>query len=67
MNKPELIKRIAIAMTLVEIVSTEIKTEMSSYENRGKESEHPDNYEQYIPTAEVFVDDLIKDGVIDAN
>ena len=76
MNKPELIKRIAIQMThhyscgllsdtidvglpLGSILPTQKVIDCAS-----KNSHYPDNYEIFIPQAEIFVEKLITDKVI---
>jgi len=63
MNKPELIKRIAKEMTyflLMPIMPTNKDLEIAR-----NNSIKPDFYEHRIPFAEVFIEQLIEDGVID--
>lgn len=75
MNKPELIKRIAIEMchyswckiTEYNAPSKKMTNDVPTDEMHnfvGEFSNRPDYYEKYIPFAEIFVEKLINDKVI---
>ena len=72
MNKPELIKRIAIKMChyyecgilVVDENSVNDTPNDETQEYVSKHSFRPDYYEPFIPLAEVFVEKLITDKVI---